>query len=72
MAKHTVSVSLPERELGRADAEFSVKADGKALGQLKISNGAAVWTPKGKQYGQKLTWQKLAQLFEEHGSEGHK
>ena len=46
MAKHGVTFSLPERELGKADAEFSVKRDGKAFGCLRISNGSLVWVPK--------------------------
>ena len=39
---HEVRFSLPERQLGRADAEFNVKRDGQALGRLKISNGSVV------------------------------
>ncbi len=29
MARHNVTFSLPERELGRADIEFLVKRDGE-------------------------------------------
>ncbi len=34
MAKHDVSITLPERWLGKADAEFKIYQDGKLLGQL--------------------------------------
>ena len=69
MAVHKVNVSLPDQELGKADAIFSIKKDGSKLGQLHISSGAAVWFPANKQYGYKLSWAKLSELFEEHGTE---
>ena len=72
MAKHDVTFTLPERELGKADAEFSVKRDGKAFGTLRISNGSLVWVPKNKQHGFKLAWMKFAELAEKEGEEGHK
>ncbi|HEU0009064.1 MAG TPA: hypothetical protein VFT34_04525 [Verrucomicrobiae bacterium] len=56
MAKHTVKFTLPERELGKADAEFRVKRDGAALGTLKVSNGTVVWVPKDMTYGYKIGW----------------
>jgi hypothetical protein len=71
MAKHGVTFSLPERELGKADAEFSVKRDGKAFGCLRISNGSLVWVPKNKQYGYKLDWGSFAELAEKNGESGH-
>ena len=68
MAAHEVDITLPKRELGRADAIFDVKADGATLGALHISRGAAVWFPAGTTYGFKLGWQKLGELMQEHGS----
>jgi hypothetical protein len=56
MAKHIVSFSIPERELGRADVEFVVKQDGAILGTLEVSNGSIVWFPKGTSYGYKMGW----------------
>jgi hypothetical protein len=72
MAKHAVTFTLPERELGKADAEFSVKRDGKAFGSLRISNGSIVWVPKNKQYGYKLGWVKFSELAETNGEQGNK
>lgn len=69
MAVHKVSLGVPTVELGKADVTFSIRKDSAKLGQLHISNGAAVWFPANKQYGYKLSWAKLAQLFEEHGVE---
>ena len=42
MADHDVSFTIPERGLGKADIEFKVKRDGKALGRLRISE--ALWS----------------------------
>ena len=67
MAKHSVRFTLPERELGKADAQFRVKRDGAAFGTLKVSNGSLVWVPKDAQYGYKMDWVKFAQLIAEKG-----
>jgi hypothetical protein len=71
VAKHNVSFSMPERDLGRADVEFLVKQDGVVLGTLAVSNGSLVWFPRGTSYGCKMGWtkfdenmQKLAKRFE--------
>jgi hypothetical protein len=71
MAKHNVSFSIPQRDLGRADVEFLVKQDGTVLGTLAVSNGSLVWFPKGTSYGCKMGWtrfdqnmKKLAKRFE--------
>lgn len=66
---HKVSVDIPTQELGKADVIFTVKKDNSKLGQLHISHGAAVWFPSNKQFGYKLSWAKLAELFEGHGTE---
>lgn len=67
MAKHDVSFLIPERQLGKADVEFSVKRDGKALGRLKVSNGSVVWVPKDKTYGYKMNWVKFDSMMQENG-----
>ncbi len=69
MAVHKVSLGVPTLELGKADVTFSVRKDSSKLGQLHVSNGAAVWFPANKQYGYKLSWVKLAELFEVNGTE---
>ena len=67
MAKHEVDFTLPKRALGRADAEFAVKLDGKPLGRLKISNGSVVWVIGAAKYGYKLPWFKFSELMQEYG-----
>ena len=56
MAKHDVAFVVPERQLGKSDVEFHVKADGKKLGTLTVSNGSVVWFPRYKSYGCKMGW----------------
>ncbi|MCS6866999.1 MAG: hypothetical protein NZS48_18240 [Gemmata sp.] len=67
MAKHDVMFSIPERQLGKADVEFTIKPDGKAFGRLKISNGTVVWVPKDKTYGYKMSWVEFDKLLQKHG-----
>lgn len=67
MATHTVKFTLPERELGKADITFVVKKDGDKFGELKISNGSAVWFPKNGKQGYRVGWTKLEEFFKEAG-----
>ena len=68
MAVHQVDITLPKRELGRADAIFDVKADGEVVGALHVSRGAVVWFPSGATYGYKLGWAKFDELMQENGT----
>lgn len=43
MATHKVHFTLPSRELGKADVSFAVRKDDDKFGELKVSNGSAVW-----------------------------
>jgi len=65
MAKHEVSFSIPDRPLGRADAQFLVKRDGQVHGTLAVSNGSVVWFPKGTSYGLKVNWAKFENMMQE-------
>jgi hypothetical protein len=68
MAVHEVDITLPKREIGRADAIFDVRADGATLGPLHVSRGAVVWFPSGTTYGYKLSCKRFDELMQEHGS----
>lgn len=70
MPAHEVDVSMPTRELGRADVVFDVKADGVTLGALHVSRGAVVWFPAGNTYGYKIDWTAFGQLMQQHGTRG--
>ncbi len=68
MPVHEVTVTTPALTLGKADFVFEVIQDDGKLGELRISNGAAVWYSAGASYGKKLSWSKLAELFRVHGT----
>lgn len=68
MATHKVTLTLPPREIRRADASFSVERDGKMYGTLEVSNGSLVWFPPYTQYGLKVGWKKFHDLMEEHAT----
>jgi hypothetical protein len=68
MAQHDVKFTVPERPLGKADVEFSVKRDGEAVGRLKVSNGTIVWVPRNRKYGFRLGWVKFDDLMQQNGT----
>lgn len=68
MAKHDVSFTIPERDLGKADLEFKVKRDGEMIGRLKVSNGTLVWVPRNAQYGYSLHWAEFDGLMKSQGT----
>lgn len=64
---HEVRFTIPERELGNADIEFSVRQDGELLGRLAVSKGAVVWVPRDHTYGFKMQWADFAELLVREG-----
>ena len=66
MAKHKVLMSLPPRQIKRADAKFEVQRDGKMFGTLEISQGSIVWFAPYTKYGMKRSWQRFHDLMEQH------
>ncbi|MEM8678965.1 MAG: hypothetical protein AAGF97_06420 [Planctomycetota bacterium] len=68
MPKHKVTMTLPPRQIRRADASFAVERDGKKYGTLEISNGSIVWFPPYTKYGLKMGWEKFHQLMDEHAT----
>jgi len=68
MATHKVIMSMPPRELKRADAQFDVERDGKKFGSLEISNGSLVWFPPYTNYGYKVTRKKFHEIMEQNAT----
>ena len=68
MAKHTVTVEMPKRQVSRTDVKFRVKADGKVLGTLTVSKGAVVWFPFGTKYGHKMGWKKFNEFMKDEAT----
>ena len=70
--KHEGEFSIPKRELGKADIEFSVKRGGQKFGTLKVSKGSLVWVPRDNTYGFKVGWDQFDVFIKDHGtSEKH-
>jgi len=65
---HSVTFTLPERDLGKADVEFRVKHNGSVLGTLKVSKGTVVWVPKDHTYGYKIGWRDFGALMRQHAT----
>jgi hypothetical protein len=65
MAKHDVTVSLPERSLGISDIIFRVKGDGGMKGRLKVSRGAVVWMPRSGKVGFSMSWDRFDRVMQE-------
>ena len=64
--QHTVTFSVPERELGKTDITFDVRGNGDVIGRLEVSKGSIVWYPKNNTYGHKITWAKFGKLMEDY------
>jgi hypothetical protein len=68
MAKHEVGLDVNRLvTVKNVDVEIPVKADGKALGRLRISRGGVDWTPGRHQRPRTMTWEKFAAIMEEQG-----
>jgi hypothetical protein len=65
---HKVIVTIPPRELNRADAVFNVERDGHKFGTLNISNGSVVWFPPYTTYGWKMSWQRFHDIMEQNAT----
>ena len=68
MAQHKVMMTLPPREVKRADAKFSVERDVRKYGTLEVSRGSIVWFPPYTQYGLKVSWEKFNQIMDENAT----
>lgn len=64
---HKVKFSVPERELGKSDIEFSIRKDDRKFGTLKVSKGALVWVPRDHEYGYKVGWAKFDEFMTQEG-----
>lgn len=67
MAQHKVNFFVPRRPLESADIEFEVRRNGKKFGTLHVSKGAVVWQSANREYGRRVGWTRLDEMFEERG-----
>lgn len=69
MPKHDVKLKLnAEVPVGNVDIEIPVRIDGALRGRLQISTGTVDWRPRNGRKAVQLSWTKLADLLEEHGT----
>jgi hypothetical protein len=69
---HAVEFAIPRRDLGKADVEFTVKCNGKKLGELQVSKGSVVWFPQYKGLGYKVSWTEFNDVMKKYGKRSEK
>jgi hypothetical protein len=62
MATHNIYFSLPERELGKADANFYIYKNQEKLGQITLSKGGMDYYPNKRKRPIKISWSKFDEL----------
>jgi hypothetical protein len=65
MAIHKVKVQLPLHEIGKADALFIVRSNGKKVGEMTISKGGVQWYSHKARKPLNLTWKQFDQAMED-------
>lgn len=69
MARHDVKLKLKaEVPVGNVDIEIPVRIDGALRGRLQISTGTVDWLPKNGRRSLQISWSRLADLLEQHGT----
>jgi hypothetical protein len=63
MARHNVYFDLPERELGKVDANFYIYKDGEKLGQITISKGGLDYYPSNSKKPIPISWSKFDRMM---------
>ena len=68
MAEHSISMKQPKEVVLGKDIQFSIKRNGRKLGELHVSKGNLEWVPAGsKVKTYRLRWSQVAELFEDYG-----
>ena len=68
MANHSISMKQPKEVILGKDVQFTVKRDGRKLGELHVSKGNLEWVPAGTKYKTyRLGWAQVAAIFEDEG-----
>jgi hypothetical protein len=64
---HRISMQQPKDNIVNKDVVFTVKKNGKKLGELRISKGALEWKPRNSKYSNYMTWSDFAEIMENGG-----
>ena len=69
MPRHDVRLKVnAEIPVGSVDIEIPVRIDDELRGRLQISTGTVDWRPRHGKKSVQMTWSRLAELLEEHGT----
>lgn len=68
MAKHNVYFDLPEREIGKVDANFYIYQNKEKLGQITISKGGMDYYPSNSKKPIKISWSQFDKMVKERYS----
>lgn len=66
MAKHTISVELPEAEVVNKDAIIKIRGDGRIVGTLTISRGNIEWYSNHWKKPTRLSWAQFDRMMHEN------
>ena len=65
MAKHNVFLELPQREMGKVDANFFIYKDSSKLGQITISKGGMDYYPSNSKKPIKINWSQFDSMIKD-------
>jgi hypothetical protein len=69
MPKHDVTLDLHTKVVAHKDIEVSVRSDDSKLGTLLVSKGNIEWLPANNSVNKyRLSWERFAEVMQEHGS----
>ena len=63
MAKHTISVALPEAQVINKDAVITIRGNNRILGTLTISRGNIEWYSRLWKKPRRLTWAQFDRIM---------
>ena len=64
---HKISMQQPKDNIVNKDVVFTVKKNGKKLGELRVSKGALEWKPRNSTYSNYRNWSDFAEIMENGG-----
>jgi hypothetical protein len=68
MARHEVTLRLNQGiTVENADVTLRVWSNDENLGRLRVSKGSIDWQPVKGQMVHRLSWEKFAEMMEQHG-----
>jgi hypothetical protein len=68
MAEHEVGLQIPQTIwIKHVDIEVPIRADGRLLGRIHISQGSIDWIPARKQHRYRLSWERFGEVMTDNG-----